>query len=69
MMSLLFIIRTLSFYLKEFTTLALQKEGKKNYSLLDSYHLISLENTLVKIVKKILINQINEAIKTYNLLS
>jgi hypothetical protein len=56
MMSLAFIIRTLSSYLKEFITLAFQKEGKKNYSLLDNYHLIALENVLVKIVEKILIN-------------
>jgi hypothetical protein len=55
-MSLIFIIKMLSFYLKKFITLALQKEDKKNYSLLDNYHLIALENALVKIVKKILIN-------------
>jgi hypothetical protein len=69
MMSLMFIIRTLSSYLKESTTLALQKEDKKNYSLLGSYHLIALENALMKIVEKILINWINKAIKAYNLLS
>jgi hypothetical protein len=56
MMSLMFIIRTLSPYLKEFTTLALQKEDKKNYSLLDSYHLITLENALMKVIENILIN-------------
>jgi hypothetical protein len=56
MMSLMFIIRTLSSYLKKFITLALQKEGKKNYSLLGSYHLIALKNALMKIVEKILIN-------------
>jgi hypothetical protein len=54
--SLMFIIRTLSFYLKKSTTLALQKEDKKNYSLLDNYHLIALENALIKIVKKIFTN-------------
>jgi hypothetical protein len=56
MISLMFIIKTLSFYLKKFITLALQKESKKNYSLLSSYHLIALKNALVKIVEKILIN-------------
>jgi hypothetical protein len=56
MMSLAFIIRMLSFYLKESIILALQKEGKKNYFLLSSYHLIAFKNALMKIVEKILIN-------------
>jgi hypothetical protein len=68
MISLIFIIRTLSSYLKEFIILALQKEDKKNYSLLGSYHLIALKNVLMKIVEKILINRINEAIEAHNLL-
>jgi hypothetical protein len=55
-MSSAFATRMLPSCLKESTTLALQKEGKKNYSLLGSYHLIALKNALVKIVKKILIN-------------
>jgi hypothetical protein len=55
-MSLAFAARTLPSCLKESTTLALQKEGKKDYSLLDSYHLIALENALAKVVKKILTN-------------
>jgi hypothetical protein len=69
MMSLMFIIRTLSFYLKEFIILALQKEDKKDYFLLSNYYLIALKNVLMKIVEKILINQISKAIETYNLLS
>jgi hypothetical protein len=55
-MSLAFITRTLSFYLKKSITLALQKENKKNYFLLGNYHLIALKNILMKIVEKILIN-------------
>ena len=45
--------------LKESTTITLRKEGKKDYSLLSSYHPIALENTLVKVVEKILVNYLS----------
>jgi hypothetical protein len=66
--SLTFITKTLSSYLKESIILALQKEGKKDYSLLSSYRLIALENALVKVVKKILVNRISEVVEAHNLL-
>ena len=40
--------------LKKSFTLVPKKEGKKNYSLLSTYRLIALKNTLVKLVEKIL---------------
>ena len=43
-------------YFKELTTLALCKESKKNYLLLNSYRLIALENSLIKVKEKILAN-------------
>jgi hypothetical protein len=65
---LAFVVGTLPSCLKKFIILVLQKEGKKNYSLSKSYYLIALKNALAKIVKKILINRISEAIKAHNLL-
>jgi hypothetical protein len=53
---------------QESTTLTLYKEGKKDYSLLDSYRLIALENTLVKVVKKVLMNHLSLITKEHNLL-
>ena len=40
---------------KESITITLRKEGKKDYSLPSSYRLITLENTLAKVVEKILV--------------
>ena len=59
---------TLPSCLKESTTLALRKEGKKDYSLPGSYRPIALENALAKVVEKILANRISEAAETHNLL-
>src|SRR5438270_5813577 len=44
--------------LKESTTVILCKNKKKDYSLLSSYRLIILENTIVKVIKKIITNRI-----------
>jgi hypothetical protein len=53
---------------QESTTLALCKKGKKDYSLLSSYHLIALENTLTKVVEKVLTNHLSLTAEEYNLL-
>jgi hypothetical protein len=53
---------------RESTTLALRKEGKKDYSLLGSYHLIALENTLAKVVEKVLTNRLSLATEEHSLL-
>ena len=55
-------------YLKESTIIVLRKENKKDYSLLRSYRPIALENTLVKIIEKLLANRLIDAAEAYNLL-
>jgi len=54
--------------LKEFITIVLRKEGKKDYSLLGSYRLIALENTLAKVLEKHIANIISKATEEYRLL-
>jgi len=54
--------------LKEFITMVLYKEGKKNYSLPGSYRLIALKNTLAKVLKKHVANIISKAAEEYRLL-
>jgi len=54
--------------LKEFITIVLRKEGKKNYSLLSSYKLITLENMLVKVLEKHVANIISKAAEKHKLL-
>ena len=44
------------------------KEGKKDYSLLSSYRLITFKNTLVKVLEKYIANIILEVVKEYRLL-
>jgi hypothetical protein len=53
---------------RELTTLALRKEGKKDYSLPGSYRLIALENTLAKVVEKVLANRLSLATEEHGLL-
>jgi hypothetical protein len=53
---------------QESTTLVLHKKGKKDYSLLGSYHLIALENILIKVIKKVLMNRLSLTMKEHNLL-
>ena len=55
-------------YLKKSTIVALYKEGKKDYSLLNAYRPIVLENTLAKVVEKTLANYILNVVKTHELL-
>jgi len=54
--------------LKESITIVLYKEGKKDYSLLGSYKLITLKNTLVKVLEKHIANIIFKAAEKYRLL-
>jgi len=54
--------------LKESITIVLYKEGKKDYFLLGSYRLITLKNTLVKVLEKYIANIISKAVKEYRLL-
>ena len=42
--------------LKESTTVVLRKNKKKDYSLPSSYRLIALENTVTKVIEKIIVN-------------
>ena len=53
---------------KESITLALRKGGKKDYSLPSSYRPIALENTLAKVVEKVLANRIAIAAEEHGLL-
>ena len=45
-------------YCKEITIVILQKANKKDYSLLGSYWLVALKNTLGKILEKIVTERI-----------
>ena len=48
---------------KEIIIVILRKANKKDYSLLGSYQLVALKNTLEKILEKIVTECIQEAIK------
>jgi hypothetical protein len=52
-------------YYKELIIIILRKENKKNYLLPSSYRPITLENTLIKIIKKILVIRLNRAAEKY----
>jgi len=54
--------------LKKSITVVLYKEGKKDYSFLGSYRLITLKNTLVKVLEKHVANIISKAVKEHRLL-
>jgi len=54
--------------LKESITVVLYKEGKKNYSLLGSYKLITFKNTLAKVLEKYIANIILKVAEKYRLL-
>jgi hypothetical protein len=53
---------------KEFITIVLRKNGKKDYSLPGSYRPIALENTLAKILEKAIANRLSRAAEEYTLL-
>ena len=48
--------------------MVLYKDGKKDYSLLGSYRLIALKNTLVKVLEKYVANIMSKAVEEYRLL-
>src|SRR6266576_1119159 len=50
------------------TTVILYKEGKADYLLLGSYRPIALENTLSKILERIIVKRIVDIAKEYTLL-
>jgi len=54
--------------LKESTTVVLRKEQKKDYTLASSYRPIALENTLAKLIEKVVADKITYAAETNNLL-
>jgi hypothetical protein len=43
---------------KSITTVALRKDGKADYFFINSYRPIALENTIVKVYKKLLVTLI-----------
>jgi len=49
-------------------TVILQKEGKADYLILGSYRPIALENTLSKILKKVIVDHIADTAEEYALL-
>jgi hypothetical protein len=53
---------------KELIIITLRKEGKKDYSLPSSYRLIALENTLAKVVEKVLVIRLSRAAEEHRLL-
>ena len=53
---------------KDIITVVLQKANKKDYSLLGSYRPVALENTLGKILEKIVAKQIQKAVEAQGLL-
>jgi hypothetical protein len=54
--------------LKESTTIVLRKEQKKDYTLASSYRPIALENTLAKLIEKVVADKITHTAETNNLL-
>ena len=59
---------TLPDHYKELITITLRKEGKKDYSLPGSYRPIALENTLAKVVEKVLATRLSRAAEEHTLL-
>ena len=54
--------------LKESITVVLRKDGKKDYSFLGSYRLITFENILAKVLEKHVVNIMFEVVEEYRLL-
>ena len=52
----------------ETTTAILRKERKDDYTLPGSYRPIALENSLAKLVEKVVVDRITSAVEEYNLL-
>jgi hypothetical protein len=66
--STLFAVGSLPGRYKESVTITLRKEGKKDYSLPGSYRPIALENTLAKVVEKVLATRLSIAAEEHALL-
>jgi hypothetical protein len=66
--SKLFAVGTLPGRYKESVIITLRKEGKKDYSLPGSYRPIALENTLAKVVEKVLATRLSSAAEEHALL-
>jgi len=49
-------------------TIILRKEGKADYLIPESYRPIALENTLSKILEKVIVDYIIDTAKEYDLL-
>ena len=61
----------IGYYLKlrrAITTFVLYKEGKADYLLLGSYRPITLENTLSKILERVIVDRIVDIVKEHALL-
>ena len=58
---------TLKIFCK-FITVILRKKRKKNYLFLSNYHFIALKNTIIKLIKKLVTEQIINTIEIYNFL-
>jgi len=54
---------------RESTTIAIRKERKKDYSLPSSYRPIALENTITKLMEKLVAEQIADTAEAHSLLS
>jgi len=61
--------KTIPKSLKESIIIILYKEGKKNYSLLCSYRLITFKTTLAKVLKKHVANIMLKTAEKYKLFS
>ena len=62
---------TIGYYLRyrrAITTFILYKEGKADYLFLGSYRPIALENTLNKILEKVIANHITDTVEEHTLL-
>jgi hypothetical protein len=53
---------------RSMTTVILRKEGKADYLILGSYRPITLENTLSKILEKVIADRIADTAKEHDLL-
>jgi len=53
---------------REMLTVVLRKKGKVDYLLLSSYRLIALENTLGKVLEKLVIERLLEVLERNSLL-
>jgi len=53
---------------RSITTVILQKEGKVDYLILENYRPIALENTLSKILEKVIADYIVDTVEEYALL-